>query len=160
MRLDADPTARSALFRAILLSICLACVAAVILTLINISVPVIGLYPNATLAFQILTAIYLTLGGLLAILIFQIWGGASWLADVAIWLAALLALMGSIAIQRTLCTVLIPAQSAVSASRVSLACDLAYQRTVAYGSALAIVIITLVVWVAVRYLGRRVRNRS
>ena len=158
MRLDVDPAARPALFRAFILSICFGIGAAVILAVINVSVPVIGLYPNGTLAFQILTVFYLTVGGLLAMLIYQIWGGASCLADLAIWLTALLALIGSMVIQRMLCAVLISTQSAARASRMSLACDPAYQRSVTYGSALAIVIITFAVWVAIRYLGRQVRK--
>jgi len=158
MRLEVDAAARSAFFRAFTLSICLGCAAAVVLALINISVPMVGLRPNGMLTFQILTVLYLAVGGVLAILTFQTWGGSSCLADFAIWLTALLALIGSILIQRVLCAVLIPAQFAARAPRMSLICDPSYQRTVAYGSALAIVIITLAIWGAVRYLGRRVRN--
>lgn len=158
MRLKIDAATRSALFRAFTLSICLGCAVAFVLALINISVPMLGLRPNGMLTFQILTVLYLAVGGVLAILIFQIWGGSSCLADFAIWLTALFALFGSILIQRLLCAALIPAQSAPRTPRMSLVCDPSYQRTVAYGSALAIGIITLAIWVAIRYLGRRVRN--
>jgi len=160
MKLDVDPAARSALLRVFILSICLGCVAATILALTNLSVVVIGLYPDRSLAFQVLTVFYLLVGGSLVIFIYRMWGGASCLADISVWLAVLLALVGSVAIQRMFCAFLNPMQSAVHASRVSLVCDPSYQRAVAYGSALAVVIITLAVWAAVRYLGRQVRNRG
>lgn len=158
MRLEINAAARSALLKAFILSICLGCAAAFILALINISVPIVGLHANGMLTFQILTVLYLAVGGVLAILIVQIWGGSSCLTDFVIWLTALVALIGSTLIQQVLCVVLIPAQSAARAPRMSLVCDPSYQRTVAYGSALAIGIITLAVWVTIRYLDRRVRN--
>jgi hypothetical protein len=158
MRLDIDSTARSPLFKTFTRSVCFGCTAAMILALVNTAVPVVGLRPNGMLTYQILTGLYLTVGGVLAILIFQLWGDSSCLADLAIWLTAFFALIGSVLIQRVLCAALIPAQSAVRVTRMSLVCDPSYQQTVAYGSALAIVIITMAIWGAIRYLERRARK--
>jgi len=158
MRLEVDAAARSAFFRAITLCICLGCSAAVVLALINISILMVGLRPDGILTFQILTVLYLAIGGVLAISSFQLWGSSSCLGDFAIWLTALLALVGSFLIQRVICAVLIPTQFVARAPRMSLVCDPSYQRTVAYGSALTVVIITLVIWGMVRYLGWRARN--
>lgn len=151
MRLRIGPTVRPLLFKTLLLSIALACSAGFLLVFLNLSVSIIGLYLNDTIAFQLMTAMGLIVSSLITISIYLIWSGVPFLTDLIIWLCTVLAITVSIGLQDLICVALLSAQPEASTSRIYSICDPNYQRAMAYGSGLAVGIFTLIIWIAIRF---------
>jgi len=160
MKFDVDPAAQLPLRRIILLSLCLGGVGAITLALVNLSLPLIGSSLSTSLQYEILTVLYLFIGGILAVPVYRVWGAASCLADVDVWMVALLAALGSAVVQSAFCVVVSGPSSATPASSILVACTSSYRRTVTYGSILAVVLITFGVWVAVHYITWRVQKNG
>lgn len=159
MKFDADPATVLLLRRIVPLSFRLGGVGAIALALVNISLPLINSSLSPLLQYQILTVFYLFIGGLLAVFVYRAWGAASCLADIDLWVIALLAELGSIAIHSAFCMVVSRLPSVTPASNLLTACVLDYKRSVTYGSLFAVVLITFGVWVAVRYMTWQIRKR-
>lgn len=161
MKFGADPAALSSLRKFVALSLSLGSAGAIALALVNLSFPLTGPFLSASLQYEILTVLYLFIGGLLAVLVYRAWGAASCLADVDMWMVALLAGFGSYLAQSAFCRAVSGLSSSDSASNLLVACTSSYRRTVTYGSILAVVLITFGVWVVVRYMTCKLRkNRA
>lgn len=161
MKFGVNPATQLPLRRIILLSLCLGGVGAITLALVNLSLPLIGSSLSMSLQYEILTVLYLFIGGILAVFVYRVWGSASCLADVDVWIVALLATLGSDVVQSAFCMVVSGPSSATPASSVLAACTSSYRRTVTYGSIFAVVLITFGVWIAVRYITWQVqKNRA
>jgi|GEM_PF-2492769 hypothetical protein len=160
MKFGADPAILLLLRKVAPLSLCLGGAGAIALALINLSFPLIGSSLSTSLQYEILTVLYLFIGGLLAVLIYRAWGAASCLADINLWIVALLAGLGGGVIQSAFCETVSRLSSATLVSNLIVACTSSYRRTVIYGGILAVVLITFGVWVVVRYMTWQVRKNK
>lgn len=90
-------------------------------------------------------------GGMCAILVYGAWGSASCLADINVWAMALLAGLGSSALQSIACSVMAKFVSVGFIDRVPTTCASSNRRVATEVGTMSVLFVTLIVWAVVRY---------
>jgi hypothetical protein len=145
------PEARSWLAKQLERSLRFAAVEAIALALASMCLP------DAWSA-QGITFVGIYGGGIGTVLLYAGWGSASWLADIAVWATALLAGFGGWALQHVACGLMQKAVSAGLMHDVPIACAPNYLRASGEVAVLAILFVTFLVWVIMRYLTWKARR--
>ena len=147
MRFRIDPEARSGLIRMSLASGLLATASAVLLASTSL------LLSPSWLAKSV-TVIGIMLGFLVSLLIYYVWGSASFLVDCFVWATSLLTIFLNATIQYTFCSL----SSNIGYS--SPICAYENQYAAIYGGMLAVLAGTLPAWMTIRYITWRMRKNS
>ena len=90
---------------------------------------------------------------------YLVWGWGSWRAEVALWVTALLSILGTIGLEASVCSIL--ANTALfspdGATRVQ--CSVNHLQAGWFGHAFGGLVITLMLWLGLRYQNAQMRRK-
>ena len=146
MQLGPRQEVRAGLLKVAALCFCMGVAGAILLAAASLLLAVSRLGRNVTV-------IGIFIGATVAISLYRVWGAASCLADISLILTSGLAVIGSIVLQRSVCS--IPQERLPSLIEV---CAPNNQRASMYGNILAVLFGCFPIWLAIRYLTWRARK--